>query len=72
MACKLTQKQSWTLTVLARQCLVYGATKLRLLILQYEYNNRHQVTGLLRKEHEMMIKYFKELFEATVNNQLTK
>lgn len=71
MAANLTASQSWSLTVLSQQCLVYGCLKLRMLITEYIRNNTYGKRGT-RKQHAAMVEYFNELFQLTVNNQLSK
>lgn len=71
MASKLTSAQSWELTRLRTQCTVYGAKRLRILI--DDYWRAHVNTAIrTRPEHVAMVAYFTELFQLTVNNQLTK
>lgn len=71
MAAKLTHGQYWTLHKLSQLCLVYEAITLRYLINQYlKQHCNNALAG--RKDHERMLGYFKELFDLTVNNQLSK
>jgi len=62
MATKLTQKQSWALTVLVQKCTLSKSWVLKMLIV--DYINRHSYAALrMRKEHEQAVEYFRFLVE---------